>query len=221
VLCIIQLVCTLMLTSIYSRMIRRLSIPLPLKSHTVTLRRLTSPPSKLFAGIVIVTLFTLLILPLTALAVRSITRIEPDRGATTVNSPGFTLDFYRALFTNPTASVFYAPPTTAIAVSMVYALATMFLALILGIPAAIALSRDGSTPINRGLDALLMLPLGTSAVTLGLGFIVALDKPPLDLRASLLLVPLAHTLVAFPFVEGTSLQPCAASARASARQQLY
>ena len=45
-----------------------------------------------------------------------------------------------------------------------------------------------------------MLPLGTSAVTLGLGFIVALDKPPLDLRASWLLVPLAHTLVAFPFV---------------------
>jgi len=45
-----------------------------------------------------------------------------------------------------------------------------------------------------------MLPLGTSAVTLGFGFIIALDKPPLDLRTSLLLVPLAHTLVAFPFV---------------------
>jgi thiamine transport system permease protein len=45
-----------------------------------------------------------------------------------------------------------------------------------------------------------MLPLGTSAVTLGLGFIIALSKPPLDLRASLLLIPLAHTLVAFPFI---------------------
>ena len=32
------------------------------------------------------------------------------------------------------------------------------------------------------------------------GFIVALDHPPLDLRASPLLIPLAHTLVAFPFV---------------------
>jgi thiamine transport system permease protein len=37
-------------------------------------------------------------------------------------------------------------------------------------------------------------------VTLGFGFIVALDHPPLNLRASPLLLPLAHTLVAFPFV---------------------
>jgi thiamine transport system permease protein len=45
-----------------------------------------------------------------------------------------------------------------------------------------------------------MLPLGTSAVTLGLGFIVALNRPPLNFRASPMLIPLAHTLVAFPFV---------------------
>src|SRR5690606_13134120 len=45
-----------------------------------------------------------------------------------------------------------------------------------------------------------MLPLGTSAVTLGFGYIVALDEPPLNLRTSPALVPLAHTLVAFPFV---------------------
>ena len=45
-----------------------------------------------------------------------------------------------------------------------------------------------------------MLPLGTSAVTLGLGYIVALDEPPLNLRTSPLLVVLAHTLVALPFV---------------------
>ncbi len=45
-----------------------------------------------------------------------------------------------------------------------------------------------------------MLPLGTSAVTLGFGYIIALDQPPLNLRASPWLLPLAHTLVAFPFV---------------------
>jgi thiamine transport system permease protein len=45
-----------------------------------------------------------------------------------------------------------------------------------------------------------MLPLGTSAVTLGFGYIVALDQPPLNFRASPVLLPLAHTLVAFPFV---------------------
>ena len=45
-----------------------------------------------------------------------------------------------------------------------------------------------------------MLPLATSAVTLGLGYIIALNKPPINLRHSLLLVPIAHTLVAIPFV---------------------
>jgi thiamine transport system permease protein len=45
-----------------------------------------------------------------------------------------------------------------------------------------------------------MLPLGTSAVTLGFGYLIALDHPPLNLRASPWLLPLAHTLVAFPFV---------------------
>jgi thiamine transport system permease protein len=62
-----------------------------------------------------------------------------------------------------------------------------------------------------------MLPLGTSAVTLGLGFIIALDTPPLDLRASPLLVPLAHTLVALPFVV-RSLAPALRSIRPRLRQ---
>jgi thiamine transport system permease protein len=62
-----------------------------------------------------------------------------------------------------------------------------------------------------------MLPLGTSAVTLGLGFIVALNRPPLDLRASPLLIPLAHTLVAFPFVV-RSLTPALRSIQPRLRQ---
>ena len=57
-----------------------------------------------------------------------------------------------------------------------------------------------------------MLPLGTSAVTLGLGFIVALNRPPFDLRASPILIPFAHTLVAFPFVV-RSLTPSLLSIR--------
>jgi thiamine transport system permease protein len=48
-----------------------------------------------------------------------------------------------------------------------------------------------------------MLPLGTSAVTIGFGFIVALGWP-VDLRASIWLVPVAHALVAIPlFVRST------------------
>jgi thiamine transport system permease protein len=57
-----------------------------------------------------------------------------------------------------------------------------------------------ASKLTRWLDPLFMLPLATSAVTLGFGFIIALDEPPLNLRASPLLIPLAHTLVAMPFV---------------------
>ena len=45
-----------------------------------------------------------------------------------------------------------------------------------------------------------MLPLGTSAVIVGFGFLVSLDTPPLDLRTSILLIPIAHALIALPFV---------------------
>ena len=51
-----------------------------------------------------------------------------------------------------------------------------------------------------GLDALLMLPLGASAAMLGFGFLLAFDDPPLDLRSSPAIVPVAQALVALPFV---------------------
>ena len=47
-----------------------------------------------------------------------------------------------------------------------------------------------------------MLPLGTSAVTVGFGFLIALDTP-VDLRASPWLVPIAQAVVALPFVVRT------------------
>ena len=87
----------------------------------------------------------------------------------------------------------------------------------LGLPAAWALAYRPASLASRLFDPLLLLPLGTSAVTLGLGFIVALNRPPLDLRASPLLVPLAHTLVALPFVV-RSLTPALRSIRPRLRQ---
>ena len=48
-----------------------------------------------------------------------------------------------------------------------------------------------------------MLPLGVSAVTVGFGFLITLDKPPLDLRSSGLLVPIAQAMVALPLVVRT------------------
>jgi len=73
------------------------------------------------------------------------------------------------------------------------------IALVVGGIAAVVIA---SRPSRRGavLDTLLMLPLGTSAVTVGFGFLIALDEPPLDLRSKPILIPIAHAVVAIPFV---------------------
>jgi thiamine transport system permease protein len=72
------------------------------------------------------------------------------------------------------------------------------LAVVLGGLAAAALARShGRTA--RSIDTVLLLPLGISAVTVGFGFLLALDEP-VDLRASPWLVPLAQAVVAIPFV---------------------
>jgi ABC-type spermidine/putrescine transport system permease subunit II len=70
----------------------------------------------------------------------------------------FTLDYYQELSENRRASLFYAPPSTAISVSLGYALATTCLALALGLPAAWALARDAGSRSSRVFDPLLMLP---------------------------------------------------------------
>jgi len=117
----------------------------------------------------------------------------------TVGDQGFTTRYYSALSTNPRGSVLFAPPLEAIGNSVSIALITTVLAVVLGMLTAYLLARRDSWAA-RALDAVFMLPLATSAVTLGFGFIIALDEPPLNLRASPLMIPLAHTLVALPFV---------------------
>jgi thiamine transport system permease protein len=199
-LAIIQLACTLAMMIIYTRLTNRFTRPLRLHSRRYTQKRLTTWKSRLIAGTIIIILLTLLVAPLLALLTRSFVRLEPERGQRTIESPGLTLDFYRELSINRRSSLFYVPPTTAIGISLGYAFTTVILALAIGIPAAWALARHSGRSINKLLDPIIMLPLGTSAATLGLGFIITLNRPPLDLRASPILVPIAHTLVAFPFV---------------------
>jgi thiamine transport system permease protein len=112
---------------------------------------------------------------------------------------GFTTQYYQLLSVNTRNSVLFVPPSQAVGNSVLFAALTTILALVLGLITAYLLSRSVGIA-SRWLDPLFMLPLATSAVTLGFGYIIALDEPPLNLRASPVLIPLAHTLVAMPFV---------------------
>jgi thiamine transport system permease protein len=142
----------------------------------------------LFIAVNLLFMMVLLFAPLLALVLRSFT-----------GENGFTTQYYQQLTTNSRNSVLFVPPVQAIGNSVLFALATTLLAVLLGLISAYLLSRSKGILTNL-LDPLFMLPLATSAVTLGFGYIIALDEPPLNLRASPILIPLAHTLVAMPFV---------------------
>ena len=207
-LSLIQLLCTLVFSILYSRILKRNPVTSTPRSAQENIRKAQTVPQKIILSVLVVFLLAFFLLPLISLPVRSITRLEADRGARDQVRTGFTGDYYSELFINRRESLFYVPPFTAIAISTGYAALTVLLSLLIGFPVASALARPGR--MERLLDPLLMLPLGASAVTLGLGFIVSFNRPPLALVNSPFLAPLAHTLIALPFVI-RSLQPALAS----------
>jgi thiamine transport system permease protein len=208
-LSIIQLIFTLIFSILYTRVINQVTIqtaPRFSTSHSPkTLKE------KLLVISFVILLSSFFFLPLASLPIRSLTRFEADRGQRDEVQYGFTTDYYEELFINRRGSLFYVPPVQAAVNSLSYAGLTVLLSLALGYPAAYALSKP--TRLERFLDPLIMLPLGSSAVMLGLGFIISFGRS----LASPWFVPIAHTLVALPFVIRT-LQPALASIPERLRQ---
>ena len=215
ILSLIQLVCTLGMTVAYARLGGQSFVPLAPRPPLAGERKLRGSLERLIVGAFLVFLMTLLLSPLAALVLRSFTRLAADRAQSGPVTPGLTLAYYQELFYNRQGSLFYVPPIDAARNSLEYAGATVVIALSLGFLAASALRQPAR--LNRWLDPLLMLPLGASPVTLGLGYITAFSTPPLDFRTRLWLLPVAYSLVALPFVVRI-LQPAMASIPPSLRQ---
>jgi thiamine transport system permease protein len=116
---------------------------------------------------------------------------------------GYGLAHYRGLFTHTRGTVLAVAPWEAIRNSLLFGAAATVVALVVGGFAAAAAVRPGRAGalVDRGL----MLPLGTSAVTIGFGFLISLNRPPVDLRGSIVLIPAAQALIATPFVVRTLL----------------
>ncbi len=208
-LALIQLLCTLIFSILYTRMLTRASIQTAPRSPVM--RKAKSLQEKMFVVFFCALLFVFFILPMLALPLRSVSRLDADRAQLGPIQTGLTTDYYSELFINRRGSIFYVPPVQAALNSLGYAGATVVLSLLLGFPAASALAHPGR--LEKILDPLLILPLGASAVTLGLGFVIAFGR----WLTSPWLVPLAHTLVALPFVIRV-LQPAIASIPQRLRQ---
>lgn len=188
-LSLVQLMITFTVMALYTRAQARLSRVLRLRRRAFA-RRPASWRQWAVVGLALAVTFIGVLSPLFALAVRSFT----------LGERGPTLMYYQALGENLRQSAFFAPPITAVQNSLVYALATLAISLPLGVIASYALAQPRSR-WAAVLDPLLLLPLGTSAVTLGFGYIVAMGP----LRASPWLAPVAHSLIALPFVVRTFL----------------
>ena len=186
-LALFQICFTFLLMWVYTHLHKKNAQFMP-ESDRTTLRTPTSIFEKGAVGACVLFILLFCLTPVAALVLKSIWHGE-----------NFSLIYYRELFMNSSGSIFYVSPVDAMGNSLLFACSTLAMALVVGGCAAFII-QSAKGRMGDVLDSLFMLPLSTSAVTLGFGMIITLDKPPLNIRTSMMLIPIVHTLVAFPFV---------------------
>jgi thiamine transport system permease protein len=110
---------------------------------------------------------------------------------------GLSFTHYRALDDRP--PFLTVSPLRAIGNSLAFGAVAALLATVVGGWAAVAVAFSRRT-IGRLVDLAFLLPLGTSAVTLGFGVLLAFDSGVFDLRQSWFIIPLVQSLIGVPFV---------------------
>jgi thiamine transport system permease protein len=187
VLALLQLLAVLAALAVYGRLQRRAVARTPRAADEV-LRTPRTPGERWFLRVNLAVIGLLLVAPPAVLVERAF-----------AVGDGYGLGHFTGLASQARGTVLTVAPLEAVRNSLTFALVAATIAAIVGTCTAIAVTgRRGR--LTRVVDRGLMLPLGTSAVTVGFGFLISLDRPPLDLRASPLLVPIAQALIATPFV---------------------
>ena len=94
-LSVIQLICTLIFSILYSRFASRSTIQTAPRSAESNIRKPKTLREKIFVGTFIFLLSSFFLLPLSALPLRSLFRLEADRGQRGEIQYGFTTDYYQ------------------------------------------------------------------------------------------------------------------------------
>ncbi|MBR5950180.1 MAG: iron ABC transporter permease [Actinomycetaceae bacterium] len=183
-LSIIQLFVVVLALAVQLFFTRRAERALSLRSPSLVVPSRSDAPAILIS---FSTLFFLVVMPLYALFSRALTH-EGKWG----------LHNFRALATAGSGRAGGVTPYEALGNSLQIGLFATVIALVVGVPLSVVLARAAER--LRWLDWLVMAPLGVSAVTVGFGFLVALQSPPLNLRSLGLLVPVAQAVIAVPMV---------------------
>ena len=151
-LAFIQLLCTLAFSIFYTRLLTCVmvqSAPCSAYQH-----KAKTVNEKIFVIAFCILLSAFFILPMLALPLRSVSRLQADRAQQTPVHYGLTTDYYTELFINRRNTLFYVPPINAALNSLGYAGATVILSLLLGFPAASALAKPGR--LEKILDPILI-----------------------------------------------------------------
>ena len=186
VLALVQMVFVGALLLVESVLAARAGVPLSLIT-TGAARPIRDRRERLLVVSVVVATCVLLVTPVLALVWRA---FGGGLG-------GLSLRAFTTLGDARRGSVLTVAPLSSIGHSLVTASAAAVFAVVIGVPAALAIARARR---SSWLTVLVALPLGVSAVTVGFGYVVAFDDAPLDLRGSAWVVPLAQAVIALPFV---------------------
>jgi thiamine transport system permease protein len=188
-LAIIQLLAMTLLLAWWTRGQERRAMSLRLQPSATTTVRPRTIGQRTMLAVNLLIMAVLLGVPLGRLVERSF-----------ATPSGYGLAFYRALGSAGNGTTRVVKPLDTVITSLRYALAATLLSVVLGVLAASAIAYGRGAWRRRLLDTGLMLPLGTSAVTIGFGLLITLNRAPLDLRGTWIIIPIAHALVAMPFV---------------------
>lgn len=184
VLACLQVLAVVATLSLHARISRR--APRATRSGRGWSRRPSDPAERVQVAAAVTAVAAITVLPLAALVERSLRLVDGTHG----------LDHWRHLGSATAGTGLAVSPWDAVAVSLVSATLATIVALLVGVPAArVAALRAGGLA-----DRVLLLPLGISATTIGLGLLLAVGRPPVDLRRAWWLVPAAQALVAVPLV---------------------
>lgn len=184
-LALLQLLVVIAAVVVSSRLQARLSIRQRLQSGEG--RRRVTGLGDIAAASWAYALSLLIAIPLVALLARSL-RVG-DSWSTT---------WYVQIFAPTEETTRSVPVVQSIELSLRYAAIATLIAVGLGLLACIGI--QAARRRGTWVDAVVTLPLGVSAVTIGLGLLLGSLRGPIDLRGWWLLVPLGQALVAMPIV---------------------
>ena len=198
ILSLIQLVFSMLLTFFSLHISKGKQIPIIPVVGGEGSKKPDTMSEKIFIFMMAAVLVIFLVSPTAALLLKSILSFSAEGPIGESASWRFTLDYYSGLFINDRQSLFFVPPIIAIKNSMLYAAGSMVISIILGAIISFGNSRSGRS--NKWIDLLIMLPLGTSAVTLGLGYLTVFSSSPDSIRWFPVLIPIVHAIISLPFV---------------------